>query len=313
MNRNKLEKRISFADMSISQDLATFSKAISDDIEHGASHILKIAAGSLHTSLLKNPNATPLEIKGAVKEYALRLISGQRQMATILNFCNLLLLELEESKDETALGKNLREYSLSVTRDSTEAMAKIAAHAEKAIEGSQFMTHSRSSTLLHFLIRMRGRAGLITYVTQSRPGAEGRLLAGELAVAGIPTILIEDAESMKYLARTSALLVGADAVIPGGVVNKVGTHMMALAAKELGIPVYCLTETTKIWPFDEPIIRSISMEQSAPISGGGVFEMIPGSAFKAIILESGPVAFDKISINRENIKIAPEIRKLVGL
>lgn len=135
----------------------------------------------------------------------------------------------------------------------------------------------------------------------------------ELAVAGIPAVLIEDAESMKYLPRTSALLVGADAVIPGGVVNKVGTHMMALAAKEMGIPTYCLTETTKIWPFDEPIIKSISMEQSTPMSGGGMFEMIPGSVFKAIILESGAVAFDKISINREDIKIAPEIRKLVGL
>ena len=299
--------------MSISQDLATFAKTISDDMEHGASHILKIAAGSLHTAILKNPNATPLEIKGAVKEYALRLISGQRQMATILNFCNLILLEVEESKDEAALGKTLRDYSLRVTRDSTEAMAKIAAHAERIIEGGQFMTHSRSSTLLHFLIRLRGRTGLLIYVTQSRPGAEGRLLAGELAVAGIPAVLIEDAESMKYLPRTSALLVGADAVIPGGVVNKVGTHMMALAAKELGIPVYCLTETTKIWPFDEPIIKSISTEQSTPLSGSGMFEMIPGSVFEAVILESGPVAFDKISINREDIKIAPEIRKLVGL
>jgi translation initiation factor 2B subunit (eIF-2B alpha/beta/delta family) len=109
------------------------------------------------------------------------------------------------------------------------------------------------------------------------------------------------------------MLVGADAVIPGGVVNKVGTHMMALAAKELGIPVYCLTESTKIWPFDEPIIKSISTEQSTPLSGSGMFEMIPGSIFDAIVLESGPVAFDKISINREDIKIAPEIRKLVGL
>lgn len=299
--------------MSISQDLASFAKTISDDMEHGASHILKIAAGSLHSALLKNPNATPLEIRGAVKEYALRLISGQRQMATILNFCNLLLLEVEEVKDETAIGKNLRDYALRVTRDSTEAMAKIAAHADKMIEGSQFLTHSRSSTLLHFLIRMRGRNNLMVYVTQSRPGAEGRLLAGELAVAGIRAFLIEDAEAMKFLPRTSALLVGADAVIPGGVVNKVGTHMMALAAKETGIPVYCLTETTKIWPFDEPIIRSISTEQSAPMSGSGVFEMIPGSVFKAIILESGAVPFDKISINREDIKIAPEIRKLVGI
>jgi hypothetical protein len=44
-----------------------------------------------------------------------------------------------------------------------------------------------------------------------------------------------------------------------------------------------------------------------------MFELIPGSVFKEIILESGPVSFDSISVNREGIKIAPEIRKLVGL
>ena len=299
--------------MSISQDLASFAKSISEDMEHGASHVLKIAAGSLHTALLKNPSATPLEVRGAVKEYALRLIGGQRQMATILNFCNILLLEVEEQKEDGLLGKNLRDFSLRIAKDSAEAMTKIATHGARAIEGGQFMTHSRSSTLLHFLIKIRERSGLLVFVTQSRPGAEGRLLAGELTVAGIPALLIEDAEAMKYLPRASAVLVGADAIIPGGVVNKAGTHMIALAARELGIPSYCLTETTKIWPFNEPIVSSISAEFSSPVSGGSMFELIPGSVFKEIILESGPVSFDSISVNREGIKIAPEIRKLVGL
>lgn len=299
--------------MSLSQDLASSAKTITEDMEHGASHILKIAAGSLHTALLRNPTATPLEVRGATKEYALRLISGQNQMATILNFCNLLLLEVEDPKGNADLAKNLREYAMRVSKDSTEALARIASHASDLIDGSLFMTHSRSSTLLHFLIKIRERQGFGVFVTQSRPGAEGRLLAGELAVAGIRSVLIEDAETMRYLPKTSAMLVGADAIIPSGVVNKAGTHMMALAARELGIPVYCLTETTKIWPFDEPIFSIVTMEPSSPMNGRGLFEMIPGSVFKSIVLETGPTTFGQISVKRDAVRVAPEIRKLAKL
>ena len=299
--------------MTLSEDLAIYAKTICEDTEHGASHILKIASGSLQTGLRKNPDASPLEIRGASKEYVLRLLSKQRQMASILNFSNRLLKVLAETKDDESVGKNMRDFATNISKDSSEALISIGTYSNKMILGSRFMTHSRSSTLLHFLSQNKEKEETTVYVTHSRPGGEGRLLAGELAVAGIRSILIEDAEAMKYLPDVSALIVGADAIIPKGIVNKVGTYMMSLAAKEVGIPVYCLTESIKIWPFDQPILDGLRVGESHFASGNGLFEITPPHLFKSIILETGPVSFNQIPLSGDKNQLAPEIRKLVDL
>jgi len=299
--------------MSISKDLNVYAKTISEDMEHGASHILKVAAGSLHTALLKNPKADPVEVRGAAKEYAIRMIHGQRQMACVLNFCNNLLLAIDGTKDDASLPKELRDYSLKVSNGSTDALSKIAVHSDEAISGSVFMTHSRSSTLFTFLTRIKGRKDFIVFTTTSRPGSEGKLLSGELSVAGVRSVLIEDSEAMMHMAGVSALLVGADAIIPGGVVNKAGTHMLALAARELGIPVYCLAERMKIWPFDEPILSNVRPEPHKARIGETLFEVIPGSLFEMIVLETGPTTFSSISLDRKEFDIAPEIRNLLKI
>ena len=298
--------------MSLTEDLAIYARGISEDLEHGASHILKIAAGSLHTALLKNPKAGSAEVKGAVKEYAVSMMYGQRQMACVLNFSNTLLLAINSANEGANLYKDLKEFSIGISTGSTEALSKIASHSKETISGSSFMTYSRSTTLLGFLTSIKGRGGLMIYVAQSRPGSEGRLLAGELAVAGVRSVLIEDSEAMRYLPETSALIVGADAFIPSGVVNKAGTRMVALAARDLGIPIYCLAESIKIWPFDEPILSSIASGTSK-VRGGMLFELIPGSMFDKIILETGPTTFEKIALDRKEIEIAPEIRKLLKI
>jgi len=299
--------------MGISNDLALYAKSISEDLEHGASQILKVAAGSLHTAILKNPNANPDELRVATRDFAIRMIHGQRQMASILNFSNALLLEVDHAKDDAVLTKTLKEYSMRISKGSSDALSRIASYAAELIPGSKFTTHSRSSTLFTFFNSIRKRENLIVYVTQSRPGSEGRLLAGELSVAGVRTVLIEDAEVMTYLPETDALLVGADAIIPSGIVNKVGTRMIAIAARSLGIPVYCLAERIKIWPFDEPILSNLKLRAANLKSGDLIFELIPGSAFDRIVLETGSETFDGIAIDQKEITIAPEIRKLIGI
>ncbi|MDH4123240.1 MAG: hypothetical protein OEV21_04060 [Thermoplasmata archaeon] len=289
-----------------------FAKTIFEDTEHGASHILKIAAGSLHTALRKNPDADPGEIRASVKEFALRIVSGQRQMASILNFSNMLLIELSLNRDDSSLAKSLRDFAIRITAKSNESMEAIGRLSAELIQGNRFMTHSRSSTLLHSLTHLRDREDAMIFVTYSRPGGEGRLLAGELTIAGIRTILIEESEAMSFLPGLSGLLVGADAVIPMGVVNKIGTHMLALSAKDAGVPVYCLTESIKIWPFDEPIASEVTSKSSQSSPGRDLFEIIPVNLFKMIILETGQLAPEDIAASKtKELSLAPEILELV--
>lgn len=299
-------------EMTLSGDLALFAKTISEDTEHGASHVLKIAASSLHTALKRNPNATPSEIRTVVKEYALRLVSGQKQMASILNFSNRLLLEIAKQGEDKEIGSKIWNFAVGISRESSESLDRIANEASIAIPGTRFVTHSRSSTLLHFLSKSRNRKNLVVHCTFSRPGGEGRLLSGELAVAGVTAELIEDAEAMKYLRECDAMLVGADAVIPKGIVNKIGTYMLSLSAKELGVPVYCLTDSMKLWPFNEPIERGLRSNSTRLVPGLDLFEITPGHLFKKVILETGPTLFKSINFDMNARAIAPEIRNLIN-
>jgi translation initiation factor 2B subunit (eIF-2B alpha/beta/delta family) len=51
-----------------------------------------------------------------------------------------------------------------------------------------------------------------------------------------------------FVEQADVVLLGADAVTPDGVVNKVGSRLLALAAKAAGVPVVAVTECLKISP-----------------------------------------------------------------
>ena len=55
-------------------------------------------------------------------------------------------------------------------------------------------------------------------------------------------------------------IVGADCVTPSGIMNKIGTYGLAIAAKELKIPFYCVCETTKFIP-DITVLKNLIRSQ----------------------------------------------------
>jgi translation initiation factor 2B subunit (eIF-2B alpha/beta/delta family) len=96
--------------------------------------------------------------------------------------------------------------------------------------------------------------------TESRPGYEGRTTAATLAQEGIRTTLITDSAAASFLGRASLVLVGADSISRDGLVNKMGTYAIALAAKEWGVPFYALCGREKFLPADYPCFRIAPQE-----------------------------------------------------
>src|SRR5437899_10330375 len=80
------------------------------------------------------------------------------------------------------------------------------------------------------------------YADGTRPLLQGsRLTAWELRKDGIPTTVISDnmAGSLMKQGKIGAIVVGADRIAANGdVANKIGTYMLAVLAKEHGIPFY---------------------------------------------------------------------------
>ncbi len=89
-------------------------------------------------------------------------------------------------------------------------------------------------------------------VDETRPRLQGaRLTAWELGQYGIPHEIITDNAAGYFLQRgeVASIFVGADRVAANGdIANKIGTYMLALAANDCDVPVYCAAPLSTIDP-----------------------------------------------------------------
>jgi translation initiation factor 2B subunit (eIF-2B alpha/beta/delta family) len=134
-----------------------------------------------------------------------------------------------------------------------------AAHVVAEILPSSVLTISWSSAVLDAMRRRRPETAVCMV---SDPGGEGRRMADALAGVAGRVDLMEDRDALKSLPAES-VLVGADAVTPTAVINKVGTGALAQAARDRAIPVYAVAGETKfigdVLPVVEPF-EAVSLE-----------------------------------------------------
>ena len=177
-----------------------------------------------------------------------KLIDSQPSMAPFFNLTNVLLLAAEGEKDLEKMKRSTAEAIrgfLFHLQSSGERISKIA----RALipEKSRVLTHSYSSTVLRTLIDARKEGKPFEVIcTESRPNLEGLLMARKLSEAGINVQVQIDSAAAYTIKDFDLVMVGADCLTPFGLVNKVGTYGLALAAKEKNIPFYALCGTEKL-------------------------------------------------------------------
>jgi translation initiation factor eIF-2B subunit delta len=274
---------------------------IASDNRSGAAEII-VRASAIFSALESSCLAIqPLDTEPA-RSLALRtcvaLLRAQPDMAPLARLSSAVAEQVKAS----GTGRELIARAAASARDfielSTKATARAAAVAAALLRnGATILTHSRSSTVAAALLEAR-RAGLRFSViaTESRPGLEGRSLSEELARKGLEVSLVADAAAGLMMTESDMVFFGADRVTPDYVVNKIGTRMIALAARENGLPVYALADTTK---FINSIaaLEGVRDERSAgeiwpdPPSGVRVlnryFEPTPLGLFTGIVTEEG--------------------------
>ena len=113
--------------------------------------------------------------------------------------------------------------------------------------GTTLMTHSHSGAV-EALFAACAETGLAVsaILTESRPGYEGHALAARLSALSIPVQLITDAQMALFVGQADRVVLGADTVLAdGSVINKAGSALLALAAREAGVPVWVLADHFK--------------------------------------------------------------------
>ena len=113
-------------------------------------------------------------------------------------------------------------------------------------------THCHSSVVEGILIEAAKEGKNFRVVnTETRPFYQGRITAKKLAAHNIPVIHVVDS-AMRWAARNlhvDLIIIGADAVTSEGtVLNKIGSRLLALVAREEHIPLYVATPLLKYNP-----------------------------------------------------------------
>ena len=104
------------------------------------------------------------------------------------------------------------------------------------------------------------------WVDETRPRNQGALTAWELGQHGIPhTIIVDNAGGhLMQLGKVDVVLVGTDRTTANGdVVNKIGTYLKALAARDAGVPFYVAAPSPSIdWSIGDALAEVTIEERS---------------------------------------------------
>ena len=133
--------------------------------------------------------------------------------------------------------------------------------------------------------------------------------AKALGAKGIRTRLVVDSAAPSLMVECDVVVVGADAVTPEGVVNKIGTYALALAARERNVPFYVLAGTEKFLPFllriEERDPKEITQEA---IPNGSVenryFDCTPLDFITGVVTQEGVIAGKEIRRHVEGMKMS---------
>jgi len=181
-----------------------------------------------------------------------------------------------------------------------EAQEEINKNVFELLEKKEIIfTHCHSTNVVKSLIYAhKNKKNIKVYNTETRPLFQGRKTARHLSKAGIEvTTYIDSAVGVALgnegkTKRVSKIFLGADALVKEGVINKIGSEVVARLAREEKIPVYIIADSWKFSKKKIPIENRKLNEvwDKAPKNikiKNPAFEFVPKRYIKGIITELG--------------------------
>src|SRR6266571_2478322 len=295
-------------------------KIVTDNTS-GAAEILRRAADAFSLLNPEQITSSPLSVeqaRKAVLDTSVAVVRAQPDMSPLVRLASAAVAAARQSTDAASVLKSAEEAARGFIAKAELATGAAACQAANSIpNGATVLTHSRSSTVLEaFIEACRHGKDFTVIATESRPMMEGRVLAEALAAEGMRVSLIADAAAAQLLDEVNLILVGADKVTPEYLVNKIGTRMITLAARERGVPAYAVCDTSKFTNadyFSGSDRDRRSSDELWPDAPPGVvvvnryFEPVPLALFAAIITEDGELSTDETARHAERASIDREL------
>lgn len=309
--------------MSSSQELKQMVSAIGEDLTSGAAE-LALRAINIYRALLESPGEkSPAQLRSQLAEVSEMLIQAQPAMAPLFNLANEILHASDGAESSEELASSCLKASDQFETRLCESAAKIAETTSKLVPwGQTVFAYSFSSTVVSSLLNAKSQQKPFRVVcTESRPSLEGRKLAAMLASAGVDVTCSFDSSMGLYLPSCRVAFMGVDAVARPGIVNKVGSWLLALACRELQIPIFALAGTEKFVSDDllfsfEDHERPGAEIWSDPPAGVRVvnrqFELIPFNWIAGLVTEEGILRSEEDAARFvDKIELHPELESRI--
>jgi eIF-2B alpha/beta/delta-like uncharacterized protein len=284
-------------------------EAIRSDHLSGAVTITQQATKVLVLLAEVTTSRTVADFRSELTEVGRALIAAQPAMASLFNLVNEVLWSAEYVDDVDTMRAVVRAVATNFVAAMVAGIERIAGRAVSLIsDGMMVLTHSSSATVLRaFLAAQQAGRRFAVVCTESRPMLEGCNLARQLGAEGIEARLVVDAAAFRMLPKVNLVMVGADAVSPRGVVNKIGTLGLAVTAKEHGVPFYVLCDSEKLVP--EGVLAPQAFAQRDPRE---VAESMVGVTVLNYTFDTTPLEYVTGVVTGEGILGKEELDELWG-
>ncbi len=245
-------------------------------------------------------------------------INSSRPTAVNLSWAIKKQIEIVENSNETneKIVELLIENAIKLENEDIEINKKIGEFGSAVIpKGATILTHCNAGALA--TVGYGTALGVVrsayekdstikVFADETRPRQQGaRLTTYELTRDGIDTTLITDGMSAYFMKKgmIDVVVVGADRIaLNGDSANKIGTYMVAIAAKYHNVPFYIAapksTIDSSIKTGDEIVIELRDKKEVIEINGKSIcandinvinpgFDVTPSSLITGIITEYG--------------------------
>jgi translation initiation factor eIF-2B subunit delta len=290
----------------------------------GATTLVELALDILEAFAAQEVSQTPHEFVTALETLVDAVLVAQPSMAAMINLAQQALQACLDDLPLTAIRQQLQQTLTAFRRDlraSTEALCQRALTIWPP--QSTVLTYSNSATVVAAL-RYAHDHGRIRRVllSESRPAYDGRSQALALLAYGITVEYGIDMALFERLTEADVVVVGADAVFPEHLVNKLGTHALVQLARLRGIPCFSLCTANKFLPMAATALLRIAEHPGqevwpeAPDDGLTIsnhyFDATPLTLLSGIVSEqeiSTPEAFRLLLQSQE---LSPALRRLAS-
>lgn len=158
------------------------------------------------------------------------------------------------------------EIKLSVESIAAQGIEHI--HADELI-----LTIGYNACVEEFLTKTAPRRNFRVVVAEGCPSYGGHNLAKQLIAANIETTVINDSAIFAVMSRVNKVILGTSAMFAnGGLKATIGSHLVALAAKEHSVPLYVLAPIHKLSPEHHSDITGKEIAFNKMLSPEGVLD-----------------------------------------